>query len=222
MRKGDRRADGEPEDGPDGSRTFPDASRAIGRREDVDPIDHMVGAWAGQPASAATAMIEGNDGTIPHAVTDRNVPVDAFWSVTVQDAGGHLEPNALGRNSCNDFTAAPNEDGSITLNFGRWEDGRINCIPITPGWNYTIRLHEPRQEIIDGSWTFPALQPADGGTPLPARTIPRPLAVAPHDSRGPGVPSPIDPRRSGRAGPARGRRASHAVQGRPVPIPNRW
>lgn len=95
----------------------------------MDPIDHMVGAlagWAGQPASAATAMIEGNDGTIPHAVTVRDVPVDAFWSVTVYCAGGHLEPNALGRNSCNDFTAAPNEDGSSTLTFGRWEDGRIN------------------------------------------------------------------------------------------------
>ena len=105
-------------------------------------------------------MIEGNDGTIPHAVTVRDVPVDAFWSVTVQDAGGHLAPNALGRNSCNDFTAAPNGDGSITLNFDRCEDGRINRIPITPGWHYTIRLYEPRQEILDGSRTFPALQPA--------------------------------------------------------------
>ena len=32
---------------------------------------------------------------------------------------------------------------------------------------------------------------------------------------------PIDPRRSGRAGPAGGRRASRAVQGRPAPIPER-
>ena len=83
-------------------------------------------AGPGQSASTATAMIEGNDGTIPHAVTVRDVPVGAFWSVTVYDADGHHAPNALGRNSYNDFTAAPNEDGSITLNFDRCEDGRIN------------------------------------------------------------------------------------------------
>ena len=86
-------------------------------------------------------------------------PLDAFWSVTVYNADGYLEPNELGRNSYNNVSAKANDDGSYTIHFGVCEDGRVNCIPITPGWNYTIRLYQPRQEILDGSWTFPAIQP---------------------------------------------------------------
>ncbi|MFD0979361.1 DUF1214 domain-containing protein [Tropicimonas aquimaris] len=142
-----------------------DAARAFGRKDEVDPIDHLVGAmagWAGQPATTASAVIESvdaNDGETPHVVTVRDVPVDAFWSVTVYNADGYLEPNELGRNSYNNTSAAPNDDGSYTIHFGGCDDGRINCIPITPGWNYTVRLYQPRAEILDGSWHFPEVLP---------------------------------------------------------------
>ena len=144
-----------------------DTSRAFGRKDEVDAIAHMVGAmagWAGQPAKTALGVIdsvEANDGETPHAVTVRDVPVDAFWSITVYNADGYLEPNELGRNSYNNVSATPNDDGSYTIRFGACGDGRVNCIPITPGWNYAIRLYEPRSEILDGSWTFPAIQPAN-------------------------------------------------------------
>ena len=137
------------------------ASRAFGRKDEVNPIDHMVGAmagWAGQPSSTALGIlesVEANDGKTPHAVTVKDVPVDAFWSITVYNADGYLEPNDLNRNSYNNVTADPNEDGSYTIHFGGCDDGRVNCIPITDGWNYTIRLYQPRQEILDGEWTFP-------------------------------------------------------------------
>ena len=26
------------------------------------------------------------------------------------------------------------------------------------GWNYTVRLYQPRPEIRNGSWTFPAVE----------------------------------------------------------------
>jgi hypothetical protein len=35
----------------------------------------------------------------------------------------------------------------------------VNYLPITPGWNYVIRMYEPRQEILDGSWNFPSFEP---------------------------------------------------------------
>jgi hypothetical protein len=147
-----------------------DASRAFGRKDEVDPIDHLVGAiagWAGQPATTASAVIDSvdaNDGETPHAVTVRDVPVDAFWSITVYNADGYLKPNELGRNSHNNVSATPNDDGSFTIHFGACDDGRVNCIPITPGWNYTIRLNEPRPEILDGSWSFPNIEPAGQAT----------------------------------------------------------
>ncbi|MFD0978240.1 DUF1214 domain-containing protein [Tropicimonas aquimaris] len=141
-----------------------DASKAFGTREKVAPLDHLVGAisaWAGLPPSAAMYEVDSvpeNDGKTLYAVTVKDVPVDAFWSVTVYNADGYLEPNDLGVNSYNNVSATPNDDGSYTLHFGSCEDGRINCIPISPGWNHSIRLYEPRAEILDGSWTFPEIE----------------------------------------------------------------
>jgi hypothetical protein len=34
-----------------------------------------------------------------------------------------------------------------------------NCLPVQPGWNYTLRLYRPRAEILNGKWTFPQAQP---------------------------------------------------------------
>ena len=53
-----------------------------------------------------------------------------------------------------------NADGSITIQFGGC-DGKIpNCLPIMKGWNYTVRLYRPRDEILNGKWKFPEPQPA--------------------------------------------------------------
>ena len=144
-----------------------DASYAFGRKEEVRPVDRLVGAaagWGGLPQRAAMYIIAGvdaNDGKTPHAVTVKDVPVDAFWSITVYNADGYLEANAQGVNSYNNFSAQPNADGSTTIHFGGCDDGRINCIPITPGWNYAVRMYEPRAEILDGTWRFPSPKPVD-------------------------------------------------------------
>jgi hypothetical protein len=84
--------------------------------------------------------------------------VDAFWSITVYDADGFLAPNDVNRNSFNNTSATPNEDGSYTIHFGG-DPKAINYLPITEGWNYTVRLYLPRKEILDGTWTFPTIEP---------------------------------------------------------------
>jgi hypothetical protein len=66
-----------------------------------------------------------------------------------------MEKNELGINSLNNLTAKPNKDGGATVHFGGCEDGRINCIPVTDGWNYIVRMYQPKKAIIDGSWKFP-------------------------------------------------------------------
>lgn len=142
-----------------------DSSLAYGAKDEVDPVHFLVGGiagWLGLPAEGAIYLIDAvdrNNGETRYAVTAKDVPVDAFWSVTVYNEDGYMEPNELGRNNYNNVTAEPNEDGSITINFGGCDDGLVNCIPITPGWNYAIRLYQPRAEILDGSWDFPAIEP---------------------------------------------------------------
>lgn len=142
-----------------------DASHAFGTKEEVRPIDYLVGSgagWGGLPRSAAMYVLDSvvkNDGETLHAMTVKKVPVDAFWSVTVYNAEGYLEANKLGVNSYNNSSVKKNEDGSTTIHFGGCEDGRVNCIPITKGWNYAIRMYQPRKEILDGSWTFPSIEP---------------------------------------------------------------
>lgn len=145
--------------------TRTDTNPYFGQKALLNPLYHLIGTavgWGGNPPEAAVYRIDAvkqNDGS-PHSVTVKDVPVDGFWSITVYNAEGFMEPNDLGVNSYNNVTAAPNADGSYTINFGGCEDGRVNCIPIMAGWNYGLRQYQPRPEIIDGSWRFPDIEPA--------------------------------------------------------------
>jgi hypothetical protein len=139
----------------------------FGTKEEVDPIKHLVGTaagWAGNPERAAiyvTVFPDQNDGRISHALTVSDVPVDGFWSLTVYNEDGFMEANETDVYSENNVTAATNQDGSVTVHFGACEDGRVNCIPITSGWNYTVRLYQPRDELLEGRWAFPEARPIE-------------------------------------------------------------
>jgi hypothetical protein len=136
---------------------------AFGTKEEVDPINHLIftaAGWGGLPNKQTIGelgSVENNDGT-PHVLTVKDVPVRAFWSVIVYDANGFIPENDLGIYSYNNVSAKPNADGSITIHFGGDKD-QINYLPIAEGWNYGIRMYEPEQEILDGSWTFPKIVP---------------------------------------------------------------
>lgn len=145
-----------------------DVSKAFGKRGEVDPDAHLTGTamgWGGNPARDATylgAEPARNDGTTVHELRVKDVPVDGFWSVTVYNKDGYFEPNAANAYSINNVTAGVNRDGSVTVRFGGCDaEGVRNCLPITPGWNYTVRLYQPRAEILDGSWKFPEAQPVE-------------------------------------------------------------
>ena len=73
---------------------------------------------------------------------------------------GFMEKNDKGAYNFNNVTAKTDKDGSITINFGNCGDKRPNCLPITKGWNYAVRLYRPKQEIIDGKWKFPEFKVA--------------------------------------------------------------
>jgi hypothetical protein len=145
--------------------TLPDLRHAFGSKEEVDPVRHLIGtasAWGGNPDKDAIYLNvtpEKNDGRTIYKLTAKDVPVDAFWSITVYDAKGMLQKNDFNAYNVNSTTAMKNSDGSITTQFGGC-DGKIpNCVPIMPGWNYIVRLYRPRANVLDGSWTFPESQP---------------------------------------------------------------
>lgn len=119
-------------------------------------------AWGGNPEKDATYLTitpPNNDDTKPRKLTVKNVPVDGFWSISVYDAQGYFEKNQYNAYSVNNITAQKAADGSITVQFGGC-DGKIpNCLPISEGWNYIVRLYRPKPEILNGKWTFPVPQP---------------------------------------------------------------
>jgi len=43
------------------------------------------------------------------------VPVDGFWSITVYNAEGYLEPKPIQRLFVNNMTANKGADGSVTV-----------------------------------------------------------------------------------------------------------
>jgi hypothetical protein len=135
---------------------------AFGPKTSVDPVHHLLGTaagWGGLPDQEASYIsVEPGKPVGEYQLTVRDVPVDGFWSISLYNADGFFEPNDNDAYSVNNITAKPNDDGSVTIHFGGCDDGRPNCLPIMEGWNYTVRMYRPRAEILDGSWTFPALE----------------------------------------------------------------
>ena len=146
--------------------TASDTRRMFGANEDeVDPVKHLIGSamlWGGYPEKDALYLPitpARNDGSTIHKVMVGHVPVDGFWSLTVYNSEGYLQPNQYNAYSLNSMTAKKGPDGTVTIQLGGC-DGKIeNCLPITVGWNYTVRLFRPRAEILNGTWTFPLAQP---------------------------------------------------------------
>lgn len=141
--------------------------RTFGARADVDPVRHLIGSaagWGGLPTSEATYL--GVDPKVPvgaYELVFKDVPVDAFWSVSVYNARGFFEPNTRDLYSVNSVTSDRNDDGSITVRFVASAEGDVppNAIVTPEGWNYLVRFYRPRAEILDGSWTPPTLTPCN-------------------------------------------------------------
>ena len=145
--------------------TLPDSKGMFGPEGQVDPVRRLIGAaaaWGGNPEKDAlylTVNPPQNDGTTVHRLTVPDVPVDGFWSVTVYNKDGYFTENPQNAYSLNNIVVAKESDGSVEIQFGGCDGSRANCLPITPGWNYLVRLYRPRAEVLDGSWTFPQAQP---------------------------------------------------------------
>lgn len=144
--------------------TLPDTNHAFGTSGGVDPIRHLVwaaGAWGGLPEKDASYLNftpVRNDGKTIYRLTLKDVPVDGFWSVSVYNAKGYFEQNAANAYVVNSVNGTKGVDGSVSVQFGGC-DGKVpNCLPTVPGWNYLLRLYQPRTDILEGKWKAPEAQ----------------------------------------------------------------
>ena len=90
----------------------PISRKAFGSRFQVDPVRHLIGtaaAWGGNPdkdAAYPNVTPSKNDGAADlQAQCPREVPVNAFWSVTVYNADGFFQKNQYDAYSLNSITA---------------------------------------------------------------------------------------------------------------------
>ncbi|MBL8577759.1 MAG: DUF1254 domain-containing protein [Mesorhizobium sp.] len=140
---------------------LPDTRRMFGAKSEVDPVLFFIGsamAWGGNPEREAlylNRVVPNNDGKQMYRLTVKDVPVQAFWSVTIYNADGFIEANDRKAYTLNNLTAEKSQDGSYTLQFGGCADDTVNCLPVPENWNYMVRLYRPDKQILDGSWKFP-------------------------------------------------------------------
>jgi hypothetical protein len=140
--------------------TLPDTKRMFGPKDAVDPVRRLIGAasaWGGNPETDALYLNitpSRNDGKTVYRLDVKDVPVDGFWSISVYNAKGYYEPNPANAYTLNNLTAKADGSGGVAVQFGGCDGKVVNCLPITPGWNYMVRLYRPRPEILNGSWKF--------------------------------------------------------------------
>lgn len=96
------------------------------------------------------------------------VPAEAFWSLIAYDFPAvRLIPNSFGKYSVGDRTESlvVNPDGSTELYFGRQPTAGVpqaNWLPVPEGdFSVILRLYEPAPEVVDGSWSPPAIERLD-------------------------------------------------------------
>jgi len=138
----------------------------FGKRDDVVPLRHLIGTavgWGGLPETEA--MYPSNNSNLPVVAykidMPAEAPVGAFWSVSLYNADGFFQKSAIHGCVVNSIKGARNEDGSMTVHFGGCDDGRVNRLPITEGWNYVVHLYQPGPEILDGSCSFSEFEQID-------------------------------------------------------------
>ncbi len=144
--------------------TISNYNQAFGPKGAVDPIQHLLGTaagWGGNPSKDATYLngeTPQNDGKTVYRLKVGHVPVKSFWSVSVYNADGYFQKNPYDAYSLNNLTAKKSDDGSIDIQFGGCDGEIANCLPTMPGWNYTVRLYQPGDELLNGQWSFPQPQ----------------------------------------------------------------
>jgi hypothetical protein len=93
-------------------------------------------------------------------------PANAFWSLTMYDAQSFLAANPIDRyNIAGWMPLKYNPDGSLDVYIQHESPGKTkasNWLPAPAGdFSVTLRAYWPKETMLDGSWTPPAIQRTD-------------------------------------------------------------
>ncbi|MFT6092921.1 MAG: hypothetical protein ACJA2Q_000810 [Pseudohongiellaceae bacterium] len=143
---------------------LPNVIETFGRKEVVNNVRHLLATaygWGGLPEYEAFYVnVQPDLPVASYSLTVKDVPVDGFWSLSVYNKEGYFQENVHDAYSVNNLTATANENGSYTVHFGGDPIGD-NYLPITEGWNFVMRMYQPQETVIDGSWIMPDLVKVD-------------------------------------------------------------
>jgi hypothetical protein len=107
--------------------------------------------------------LDGKNNYILHLDKGKWPPADAFWSVTAYDAEGYFMPNSLKRQALGDRDKlVTNADHSLDIYIQTDSPGaakEANWLPVAKApFTLMLRLYSPRSEVLDRTWTPPAVK----------------------------------------------------------------
>lgn len=135
----------------------------ISKKENEEPIRHLIGTalpWDGLSEEQPYYLnIEPGLPVGRYQLTIADVPDDASWSITAYSKNGSPEPGDSSMYNVNSVTAVPNVDRSVTVHFGACGDDHMNCLPITDGWGYVVRLCKAHRNVPNEAEFLPLSKP---------------------------------------------------------------
>ena len=132
------------------------SSVMFGKKGETTLENHNVGVstgWGGMTSKQAVYPNFQPENSNPATLTLKDVPVDAFWSITVYDQGGWINGEKFNINSS---FAKVNDNGEYIIHFGG-DKSADNYLDTFEGWNFILRMYQPTEEYFDGSWKVPEL-----------------------------------------------------------------
>jgi hypothetical protein len=129
----------------------------FGKKGEVSLRNHNAGTaygWGGFTPQQAVYPAYFPTSTEHQTLTLKDVPVEAFWSITVYDKEGFPQTDTYNINSA---FAEADADGSVTINFGGDKSAK-NYMETFPGWNFTLRMYQPTEAYFNGQWVKPELK----------------------------------------------------------------
>ena len=108
-------------------------------------------------------LFDGANQYVIHFEKGKTPPVNAFWSLTMYDQDGFFIANPINRYAIGDRNALKaNADGSVDIyiqNQTPGKDKESNWLPCPTGsFNLLMRMYWPKEEMLKGEWTPPAVK----------------------------------------------------------------